>query len=159
MLLQRRRKRKSMDQLQVKLLNPHGIVPTRAHATDVGFDLYACDSVDIRPWSRSLVPTGVAVRVPSGCYGRIAPRSGMAIVKSIDVAAGVVDPGYTGEIKVCLVNNSIDFARITRGMKIAQLVCERCAFPQLAVVDELNNTDRSTAGFGSSGFFFAKTQL
>ena len=115
-----------------------------------GYDIRANEKLVIPEHSRKLVSTGIKVKLPVGTYGRIAPRSGLA-VKSIDVAAGVIDRDYTGEIRVLLVNNS-DFAfKVNIGDRIAQLVIERIATVKFELVKSLTGTERGEKGFGSTG--------
>lgn len=115
-----------------------------------GLDLYACKDFNIPPRTRLLVPTGIKVKLPIGTYGRVAPRSGLSL-KGIDVAAGVIDRDYTGEIRVLLVNNS-DFNCIgKKGDRIAQLVIERIATVDIEQVDSIGQTARGDKGFGSTG--------
>lgn len=140
-------------QLRVQKLTETAIVPTRAYSGDVGNDLYSDEEIVIPPWSRKLVRTGIAVAIPEGCYGRVAPRSGLSC-NNIDVGAGVIDRGYRGEVKICLINSSDQEFRVSKGMKIAQLVCEKVEYPQIVCVDMLDDTDRSDGGFGSSGYTF-----
>ena len=91
--------------LQVKLLHPDAALPKRGSELAAGYDLCAVESSVIHPGRRGVVSTGIAIRVPPGTYGRIAPRSGLAVKSGIQVGAGVVDMDYTGEIKVVLFNH------------------------------------------------------
>lgn len=98
-----------------------------------------------------LVKTDIQIEVPTGCYGRVAPRSGLALKNSIDVGAGVIDEDYRGNVGVILFNFSeIDF-EVKKGDRIAQLICERIAHPNLVEVDTLTETARGEGGFGSTG--------
>jgi len=98
-----------------------------------------------------LVPTGWAMELPPGCYGRIAPRSGLAARNSIDVAAGVVDPDYRGEVAALLCNNSDEPFRFAQGDRIAQLVAEKYLPVNAVEVTKLAETKRQGGGFGSTG--------
>lgn len=107
-------------------------LPTRGSEKSAGFDLYACweqqsgnDQITIEPWTRKLIPTGIAISVPCGTYGRIAPKFGLAANHCIDVGAGVIDPDYRGEVKVLLINNSNTPFEVKRGDRIAQLILEQ----------------------------------
>lgn len=98
-----------------------------------------------------LVKTDIQIEVPTGCYGRVAPRSGLALKNSIDVGAGVIDEDYRGNVGVILFNFSdLDFD-VKKGDRIAQLICERIAYPKLVEVDTLTETVRGEGGFGSTG--------
>jgi len=105
----------------------------------------------VQPRDRTVVPTGIAVAVPGGTYGRVAPRSGLAAKSGIDVGAGVVDADYRGELKVVLFNHSDEPLYVKPGDRIAQLVLERIACASVHEVDDLDATDRSADGFGSTG--------
>lgn len=132
-------------------VNDNAVIPTRAHASDAGLDLTACETVHLRPWSRMLVNTGLQVKLPVGTYGRVAPRSGLSIKKNLDVGAGVVDRGYRGVVKVCLINSSSDPVTVLQGERIAQLVIERISECDVQAVSSLDETDRGVGGFGSTG--------
>lgn len=138
-------------QIRFKKTHPLAKTPTRAHATDAGADLYAVAEVVIPPQTRAVVPTGLVMALPAGYYGRIAPRSGLAVKSGIDVLAGVVDSSYRGEIGVVLQNLG-DFKFVVQpGNKIAQLIVEQCAPATFAEVAELDATERNAGGFGSTG--------
>jgi dUTP pyrophosphatase len=98
-----------------------------------------------------VISTGIAVAVPEGCYGRIAPRSGLAAKHGIDVLAGVVDRSYRGALLVVLLNTGSDAVRLDHGERIAQLIIERCETPAVELVEDLDATERGANGFGSSG--------
>ena len=141
----------SEDTLQIKRLTLDATLPTRASPGSVGYDLYSLNDLCIQPNSRDIVSTGVCATIPMGCYGRIAPRSGLTVKYGIHVGAGVIDPDYTGELKVCLFNlGSVPF-EIKKGDKIAQLILEKCMTPLIEEVNELQKTMRANRGFGSSG--------
>jgi len=139
-------------QLLIKKLSPNAIIPTRASQGSVGYDLYSTeDTVVPCQCGRVIVGTGIAVGLPEDVYARIAPRSGLAAKHCIDVGAGVIDPDYTGEIKVIMFNHgSVEYV-IKQGDKIAQMILERCETPPIEEVIEIENTVRGTQGFGSSG--------
>jgi dUTP pyrophosphatase len=141
----------SEETLQIKRLTLDATLPTRASPGSVGYDLYSLNDLCIEPNSRDIVSTGVCATIPMGCYGRIAPRSGLTVKYGIHVGAGVIDPDYTGELKVCLFNlGSVPF-EIKKGDKIAQLILEKCLTPLIEEVNELQKTMRANRGFGSSG--------
>ena len=131
------------------------LMPTRAHATDAGLDLRCGHKLGVilLPGQRELVNTGVAVNIPAGYVGLVHPRSGWAHRYGITVnnAPGTVDSGYTGTIKVNLINHGQDAVSIGYGDRIAQLLIQRVELPELEVVDSLDTTARGTAGHGSTG--------
>jgi dUTP pyrophosphatase len=140
-------------ELAVRLLHPHARAPERSRPGDAGLDLRAVERADLAPGERALVPTGIAIALPPGHAGLVTPRSGLAHRHGISVvnAPGLVDPNYRGELKVILVNHGADAVRIEPGDRIAQLLIVPFAAPPVTVVDALDETDRGTAGFGSSG--------
>ena len=139
------------ETLQIKRLTLDATLPTRASPGSVGYDLYSLNDLVIQPNSRDIVSTGVCATIPLGCYGRIAPRSGLTVKYVIHVGAGVIDPDYTGELKVCLFNlGSVPF-EIKQGERIAQLILEKCSTPLIQEVNELQKTMRANRGFGSTG--------
>lgn len=137
--------------LKVKLLSPHAKAPTRSSSRAAGYDLYASEDLSIAGNFRMLVPTDISLAIPAGHYGRIAPRSGLALNHGIDVGAGVVDEDYRGHVQVLLINTRATNFSVRRGDRIAQLILERIATPPLVIVDELDETVRGEAGFGSTG--------
>ena len=138
------------DALQVVLVHRQARLPQRASASAAGYDLFAAEAGAIEPWSHGAVSTGLAVRVPDGCYGRIAPRSSLA-VRGLLVNAGVVDADYTGVVRVVLHNASIARYEYAVGDRVAQLVLERVATPPVLQVAALPETARAAGGFGSTG--------
>ena len=139
------------ETLQIKRLTLDATLPTRASPGSVGYDLYSLNDLVIQPNSRDIVSTGVCATIPLGCYGRIAPRSGLTVKYGIHVGAGVIDPDYTGELKVCLFNlGSVPF-EIKQGERIAQLILEKCSTPLIQEVNELQKTMRANRCFGSTG--------
>ena len=139
--------------LDVKRLHTDAILPTRAHENDAGLDLYAAEQVGIPVLGRNLVRTGIAVAIPPGHVGYITPRSGLAHSNGITVlnSPGTIDAGYTGEIRVNLINHGQAPYVITPGQRIAQLVIHPIITPPVEEVDELPDTERGTSGHGSSG--------
>lgn len=137
--------------IKVKKIHELAITPKRNNPSDAGADLYAVEQIEIPPLSRKMVSTGICVEIPEGFYGRIAPRSGLAVKNGIDVLAGVCDSSYRGEIKVVLYNTDTEKTfEVTYGDKIAQLIIEQHFNFNLAEVDELSSTIRGNNGFGSS---------
>ena len=137
--------------LGVKKLTYDAILPTRGSGGAVGYDLYSnCDGV-IEGGNRGLISTGIVVSLPPGVYGRVAPRSGLAMKNGIQVGAGVIDPDYTGELKVLLFNHGSKDLEVKMGDRVAQLVLERCETPPVEEIGLLQETTRGEDGFGSTG--------
>ena len=137
--------------LLIKKLSEHSLIPTRASPGSVGYDLYSIEDMHILPYKRGIVCTGIAATIPMGVYGRIAPRSGLAVKHGVQTGAGVIDPDYTGELKVILFNHGSEKFEIKKGDRIAQLILEKCETPLIDEVEEIKDTQRGTRGFGSSG--------
>ena len=126
------------------------IIPKRGSQQAAGYDLYTIDEGRLMPKHTRLFDTGISFTVPSGTYGRIAPRSGLS-KKGILVNAGVVDRDYTGPVKVMLHNLSDDMYQVKKNDRIAQLIIEKIATPVIEEVGSLEETDRGDGGFGSTG--------
>jgi dUTP pyrophosphatase len=138
-------------ELKVKLLSPDSKLPTRAYEYDAGLDLYSTQNIVLPPMERIPVKTGISVTIPQGYYGRIAPRSGLAVKKGLDILAGVVDSSFLGEVMAVVINLGKDIIEIKEGDKVAQLIIEACYHPNIVVVNELEKTGRGEGGFGSTG--------
>lgn len=141
------------SELPVKLLSDTAKPPLRAHDGDAGADLHADETVTIEPGGRALVGTGIAIAIPYGRVGLIHPRSGLAHKHGVTVlnTPGTVDYGYVGEVKVNLFNAGDEPFTVTPGMRIAQLVVQDVHLPEVMVVDDLADTERGSAGHGSTG--------
>lgn len=132
-------------------LSEHATAPTRGSARAAGYDLYSAYDYTIPSMEKALVKTDIQIAVPSGCYGRVAPRSGLAVKHFIDVGAGVIDEDYRGNVGVLLFNFGKEKFEVKKGDRIAQLICERILYPDLEEVQTLDNTERGSGGFGSTG--------
>jgi dUTP pyrophosphatase len=140
----------------VRLAHAHDLaLPDYATAAAAGADLLAAIDQDIElgPLERKIVPTGISIALPVGFEAQVRPRSGLAAKNGVTVAnaPGTVDADYRGEIGVILVNLSKEPFRISRGMRIAQLVVARHARAVWREVSELDRTARGAGGFGSTG--------
>jgi len=141
----------STPAMLVKRLRPEAALPVRGSSDAAGFDLSACEAAVVPKGSKAIVKTGLSLAVPKGTYARIAPRSGLAAKKMIDVGAGVVDSDYRGEVGVVLFNHGeLDFA-VAAGDRIAQLVVEKINIAPVEEVETLDSTTRGTGGYGSTG--------
>lgn len=132
------------------MLDKDAIMPTRAHSTDAGLDLYSRELVTILPGSSAVFDTGVHVELPPNTVGMIKSKSGLYVKWGL-VSEGVIDVGYTGSIKVKLYNHSRMRYTIRPRDKISQLVIMPILIPSLERVDHLETTERGDNGFGSSG--------
>ena len=142
----------SNPNLIFKRLTPHAVAPERQSAGAAGYDITCIERVDIPPGRRAILPTGIAVAIPHGWYGRLAPRSGLAAKQGYNVHAGVIDADFRGGIQVALINHGDDTLEFKPGDRIAQLIIERCAMGHaIEAVDGLPGTVRGTNGMGSTG--------
>ena len=140
--------------LPIKRLDPDVTLPSYAYEGDAGLDLRANIDIDIAPFERKLVSTGLAIAIPEGFAGFVQPRSGLALKVGLSMAntPGLIDSHYRGELKVIAVNlDANESIHISKGERIAQLVIQRVPVVSLIEVDELDETDRGAGGFGSSG--------
>lgn len=140
--------------LPIKRLDPTVELPSYAYDGDAGLDLRSNEDVTLAPFERRLVGTGLAVAIPEGYAGFVQPRSGLALREGLSMAntPGLIDAHYRGELKVCAINlDPSKSIHIERGERIAQLVIQQVPVVSLLEVDELDETDRGTGGFGSSG--------
>jgi dUTP pyrophosphatase len=142
-------------EIRVQRLDTDLPLPRQQHTDDAGFDLHARERVELAAGGgRALVPTGLAIAIPSGCAGFVLPRSGLALKSGVTClnTPGLIDPLYRGELKVLLVNTDPSEAYVVeRGDRIAQLVIQRVEQVQWQEVDQLDSTERDTFGFGSTG--------
>lgn len=142
--------------VELKLLDDGIAPPQYALAGDAGADLVTTVDVTLAPGQRALIPTGVAMAIPTGFAGFVHPRSGLAVKAGLSIvnAPGTIDAGYRGEIKVALINLDTEHTiELKRGERIAQLVIQPVYQAQFAIVDELATSARQDAGFGSTGGF------
>jgi dUTP pyrophosphatase len=140
--------------LNVTKLVPHANLPARATPGAAGYDLFSVDNYVVLPGRRVVVSTGISVQLPPGCYAHLCPRSGLAVKHGLDTLAGVIDPDYTGEIKVVLQNLDPTQPFVIRpGYRIAQLVLVNFTIADVVEVPTENTrlTERGNQGFGSTG--------
>ena len=135
---------------------PHGEglpLPAYATAGAAGMDVVAAEAVTLAPGARAAVATGFAIAIPEGFEVQVRPRSGLAIKHGITClnTPGTIDSDYRGEVKVILINLGGAPFVISRGERIAQLVAAPVQRATLAIVDALDDTDRGSGGFGSTG--------
>lgn len=141
----------TLDVLRFKQLDSRAVLPKRGSALAAGLDVCSIEDVEIQPKQRALARTGLAVAIPPGFYGRVAPRSGLAVKQGLDVLAGVIDSDYRGEVCIVLYNTGDDAIVLPAGSKVCQLILEQIITPEAAWVNDLDETARGAAGFGSTG--------
>ena len=143
-----------MTELPFKRLDPDASLPEQAHAGDAGLDLRSVVDVEVNPGERAMVRTGLAVAIPDGHAGLVLPRSGLASRHGLTLsnAPGLIDAGYRGEVVCAVVNLDRERAvTISRGQRIAQLLIVPIAPVEALGVEDLPDSERGEAGFGSSG--------
>lgn len=138
--------------MKIKVLDKN-CIPKKSHSIDAGFDLKARECLSVFPQDTEFIPTGVCVEIPVGFVGLLFPRSSISKTPlRMANSVGVIDAGFTGEIKVPLYNTSeVEIRDIEQYERIAQLVIVPLADVSIEVVDELDTTERGVGGFGSTG--------
>ena len=137
--------------MSFKRLSEDAIAPMWASHGAAGYDLFSAETKEIASQERGIVKTDIAIMLPYGTYGRIAPRSGLAVERFIGVGAGVIDYDYRGNIGVVLFNHQKKSFQVHKGDRIAQLIVEKICNPKLVEVNELEETDPGVNGYGSTG--------
>ena len=140
-----------MTQLKFKKTKDNATLPTYAHVTDAGFDLYSCEDYILKPGERHVFNIGLISEFSDGYFVVIKPKSGLAVKAGIDVLAGIIDSGYRGEWGVALINLGQEPYEFKTGDKLAQGII--LPYEQAAIVEtsDLGESDRGTGGFGSTG--------
>lgn len=133
--------------------DPAAQLPTYAHPGDAGMDVRSIEDLVLQPGARALVHTGLKMQLPDDAEAQVRPRSGLALKYGVTVlnSPGTIDAGYRGEVGVILVNLGQEPFQIEKGMRIAQIVISSVVYAEIEEVDSLDETVRSTGGFGSSG--------
>uniref|UniRef100_H2ZPZ1 Deoxyuridine 5'-triphosphate nucleotidohydrolase n=1 Tax=Ciona savignyi TaxID=51511 RepID=H2ZPZ1_CIOSA len=149
--LQKKQKVAHNPVLKFAKLTANARSPTRGSALAAGYDLYSAYDVIVPARGKQLIKTDIQINLPDGCYGRVAPRSGLTHKHFIDVGAGVIDQDYRGNVGVILFNFKDTDFEVKKGDRIAQLICERIFLPELQELETLENTERGDGGFGSTG--------
>jgi dUTP pyrophosphatase len=141
----------TLELLRFKQLDDRAVLPKRGSELAAGLDVCSIDDLRIEAKQRATARTGLAVAIPPGFYGRIAPRSGLAAKNGLDVLAGVIDSDYRGELCCLLYNTGDEAIHLPAGSKICQLIVEQIITPEATWVSELDETARGAGGFGSTG--------
>jgi dUTP pyrophosphatase len=142
--------------LGVELVHEDAKVPSYAYPSDSGFDLRSTIEINIPPFGRALIPTGIKLSIPEEYEIQVRPKSGLALNQGLTVlnTPGTVDSGYVGEIKVIVFNTNNETVTVSKGMKIAQavlcpVVCGK--YVSLELTNKVDDKDRGDKGFGSTG--------
>jgi dUTP pyrophosphatase len=138
------------DVLRFKQLDPRAVLPARGSALAAGLDICSIENLELPPKQRAIARTGLAVAIPPGFYGRVAPRSGLAAKNGLDVLAGVIDSDYRGELCCVLYNTGDEVITLPAGSRICQLIVEQIITPDAMWVSDLDHTARGAGGFGST---------
>jgi dUTP pyrophosphatase len=134
-----------------KQLDPRATLPARGSVFSAGLDICSIEDLVLEPHQRTAARTGLAVAIPHGFYGRVAPRSGLAAKHGLDVLAGVIDSDYRGELCCLLYNTGDTSITLPAGSKICQLIIEKIIAPKAVWANDLDETARGAGGFGSTG--------
>jgi dUTP pyrophosphatase len=141
----------TLNALRFKQLDSRAVLPKRGSALAAGLDVCSIEDLEIAPKQRVMARTGLAVAIPLGFYGRVAPRSGLAAKNGLDVLAGVIDSDYRGEVCCLLYNTGEETINLPAGSKICQLIVEQIITPEAEWAMDLDETARGAGGFGSTG--------
>ena len=136
--------------LYAEKMLPHAILPTRAHASDAGLDLYSIDAYTLFPGDIAKIHTGIKLEIPTGHAGLIWDKSSLAS-RGLKTMGGVIDAGYRGEIIIVMKNLSGDIAHIEKGYKVAQILIQKIELLEVVERNVDTDTSRGSRGFGSSG--------
>ena len=139
--------------LRFRKVHPDAVLPSYAHPSDAGMDVRSVEDLTIAPGKRALVHTGLVMLLPPKYEAQVRPRSGLALKSGVTVLTtpGTIDSGYRGEVGVILANfGDADFP-VKKGDKIAQIVIAPVTQPEIVETTEVDETDRGSGGFGSTG--------
>jgi dUTP pyrophosphatase len=139
--------------LKFRRIHPDAALPSYAHEGDAGMDVRSVEDVEIAPGSRALVHTGLVMMLPPGWEAQVRPRSGLALKHGVTVlnTPGTIDAGYRGEVGVILANFGEGPFKVAKGDKVAQIVVAPVERAEIVESAELDETERGSGGFGSTG--------
>ena len=139
--------------LRFRKVHPDAVLPSYAHPSDAGMDVRSVEDLTIAPGKRALVHTGLVMLLPPKYEAQVRPRSGLALKRGVTVlnTPGTIDSGYRGEVGVILANFGEDDFQVKKGDKIAQIVIAPVTQPEIVETTEVDETDRGSGGFGSTG--------
>ncbi|XP_060515400.1 deoxyuridine 5'-triphosphate nucleotidohydrolase-like [Panthera onca] len=132
-------------------LSEPATAPSKRSVRAMGYDLYNAYDHTVPPMEKALVKMDIQIALPSGCYGRGAPCSGLAAKHLIDVGAGIIGEDYRGNVGVLLNFGKEGAPGLRKGDRIALLICERIFYPEIEKVQVLDDTERGSGGLGSTG--------
>lgn len=140
-------------ELKIKKVNKEAKLPQYAHESDAGMDLFSVEEKVINAGETVLIKTGISLELPENMEAQVRPRSGLATKYSITVlnSPGTIDSGFRGEICVILINHGKQSFKVEKGMRIAQMVIAPVLKVTVKEVEEISESDRNSAGFGSTG--------
>ena len=139
--------------IKIKLLNESAILPEKQHDSDAGYDLFSIEKIILQPNEIHKVKTGIAIQIPTNYGGLVLPRSGLSSKHGISLinTPGLIDSGYRGELLIPLINHSVKEYEINKHERIAQLILIESPEVNIEVVSDLDDSDRDSKGFGSTG--------
>lgn len=137
--------------LKVKRISPDAKLPNYSHPADAGLNIYANEEIIIPPQERRIISTGIAMAIPFGYVGLIWDRSSISSQIGLKILGGVIDAGYRGEIKVIIHNLTPQAYKVEKGLKIGQMLIQPVEQKEVVEVQELDETERGSGGFGSTG--------
>lgn len=137
--------------LHVQKIHPQARIPSFAHETDAGLDLYCVEEITIKSHERVQVKIGIGVGIPEGHVGLIWDKSGVSHKLGLKTLGGVIDSGYTGEVVVGMYNTSNESHTFAVGDKVAQILIQKVEHPEIVEVESLGTSTRGAKGFGSTG--------
>ncbi len=137
--------------LAIKKMSENAVLPSMGHVGDAGFDLYTTEAITVEPGERKQINTGLAMEIPEGYVGLIWEKSGLSHKAGLKTLGGVIDSGYRGEVLIGIINLSDTAYRFEAGHKVAQMIIQKIERPEIVEVEELSQTNRGEAGFGSTG--------
>lgn len=141
-----------MSVLRVKRLSENAILPVRGSGLAAGYDIASAEDIVVPARGKAIAKTDLAMVIPLGHYGRIAPRSGFSWKKHTDIGAGVIDADYRGNVGVVIFNHSDEDINVSQGDRVAQLIIEQISTPVVEDIEgDLDDTERGEDGFGSTG--------
>jgi len=147
------------DVIKVKKIVSNAEIPSYAYSSDVGFDLRAISSAKLFPGEQKEFKTGLIFEIPEGHVGLVRDRVGIVTKMGVHTCAGTFDPGFRGEVSIFLVNMSEETQFVDEGMRIAQMIILPVVKPQIVEVKKMDDTERGTKGFGSTGMKQLKKSL